>query len=1123
MDELGQPADGDRDALSEARTALLELQLRRRRAELAQRSRIVPVPRAGQLPVTFQQRYLWLLHQLEPTVPVYNVGFALRLRGPLDVAALRTALRGLVGAHESLRTRFGSERGVPFQIIDEPGEDHLETVDLSSTPEPTRWNEALELATAAIREPFDLATGPLQRFWLATLADDDHLIVIVNHHIISDGWSTGIIMSDLAELYRLARAGQPADLPAPEVAPVDYAAWQQRYLTGEVLDRHLGYWREAVDGLADIDFPTDRPWPSGSPSAQGNDFNYAMPPDLLRRAKDHASAENVSLLAVFSTALLLVMARWTGKDDLAFGSVFSARTRREIEPVVGFFANTLVVRKKLDESGTIGDLLHQCNDQVIDLMGHQDVPFGMVVEAVQPERVPGRNPLFQLGFNLLTDEIIQEFRFEGLSVEEVAVPAGTSRFDLGFQLHARSDGRPFIWAYYSTALFDRATIERFIEHFLNAVGKVTGDSARPLAQTDILPAAERATLLTRWNPVPVDFGPSERLLHELVQVHAARAPEHVAVRFEGADLSYGELDLRANRLARLLQDGYGVGPDAVVAFLLDRGPDVPATELASIKAGGAWLPLDPAHPPARLELLLKDAGASVVVTTSALARSLPAGFPTIVLDDEGDQARLASKPGTAPPCAARPDHVAYVIYTSGSTGAPKGVMVPHRAAVNFVGAANELFGITPDDRVLQFASPTFDVSVFDVFCALGLGATCVGAPVSVLHDPDALADLMRREAVTLADIAPAVLALLDDAGLDDLRALFVGIEAFPAELVNRWRTPRRAFHNGYGPTEATVACVDYECPVEPLTAPPPIGRATANMRAYVIDPSGRLTPTGVPGELCVAGPQLARGYLGQPGLTAGRFVPCPYGAPGDRMYRTGDLVRWLAGGQLEFLGRIDRQVKIRGLRVELGEIEHTLASFPSVRQVAVVMVNATGGPRLDAYLVGDRTGAAIDEAAVRQYLASRLPSHMIPATFTMLAELPLNSSRKLDRSALPDPVAAGDLDVVPPATSSQRALAKIWGDMLDVPEEKIGQQHNFFTLGGSSLQATQLISRVRDEFYIDLDPRQLFINPLLHQLAALIDEEMRAGIDESELASLEAQVAQLSEEELDRLLEADSD
>ncbi len=1121
MDQRKQQVGGDGDALSEARAALLDMKLRQRRAELAQRDRIVPVPRVGMLPVTLQQRYLWFLHQLEPAIPVYNVEFTLRLRGPLDVTALRAALRGLIKRHESLRTRFGSERGVPFQIVDEPGEASLEIDDLTSRPEQVRWEEALELVTEQIRRPFDLSAGPLLRFWLAKLGDDDHLFVIVNHHIISDGWSTGIIMRDLAELYRLARAGQPAELPMPEVAPVDYAVWQQRYLSGEVLDRQLGYWREAVDGLADMDFPTDRQRPSGSPSAQGNDFNYPISAELLQRARDYAGAENVSLLALFVTALFIVLARWTGKDDVAFGSVFSGRTRREIEPVVGFFTNTLVVRAKLTESVTVSDLLHRCNNLMLDLLGKQDVPFGMVVEAVQPERVPGRNPLFQLSFNLLTDEIMQEFRFEGMSVEELLVHVGTSRFDLGFQLHARSDGKPFIWAEYSTALFDQATIERFIEHFLTAVRAVLDHPAQPLALVDILTPAERATLLTQWNPAPIDFGTSDRLLHELVHDHAVRAPEHPAVRFEGADLRYGELDARANRLARLLQDDYHVGPDAVVAFLLQRGMDVPTVELASIKAGGAWLPLDPAHPPARLAFLLEDAAAKVVVTTSALASSLPAGFAAIVLDDEGDQARLASKPGTPPPCAARPDDVAYVIYTSGSTGTPKGVMVPHRAAVNFAGAANELFRITPDDRVLQFANPTFDVSVFDVFAALCWGATCVAAPVWVLHDPGALADLMRREAVTLADIAPAVLALVDDAGLDDLRALFVGIEAFPAELVNRWRTRRRAFHNGYGPTEATVACVDYECPPEPLAAPPPIGRAMANLGAYVVDPHGRLTPTGVPGELCVAGPQLARGYLGQPGMTAERFVPCPFGAPGGRMYRTGDLVRWLAGGQLEFLGRIDRQVKIRGLRVELGEIEHALASFPGVRQVAVVVANASGGPRLDAYVVGDRTGSAIDEAELRQYLAGSLPPHMIPATFTMLAELPLNSSRKLDRSALPDPAAAGDRGVLLPSTPSQRTLAKIWADMLDVPEEKIGQQNNFFTLGGSSLQATQLISRLREEFYIELDPRQLFINPLLHQLADLIDEEMRAGIDDAELQSLQAQVAQLSEEELDRLLEAD--
>jgi amino acid adenylation domain-containing protein len=1089
MDSAGLGGDGT--AVSEARRALLDLKLRRRHAMDAERNRIAPVPRAGLLPVTGQQRNLWSLHQMAPDIPMYNVAFTLRLRGQLDVAVLRTALRELVARHESLRTRFGSERGVPFQIVDEPpGEVPLKTVDLSDQPGERRWQRTLELANEQIRRPFDLSAGPVLRCWLARLADDDHVLAVVIHHIVTDGWSAGILMRDLAELYEATRASRSAELANLPVALVDYAAWQQRWLTGDVLERHLDYWRTTLADLPEMDFPTDRPR-SAIPTGAGDAFAYDLPPDLIRRARETATAENVSLLAVFVTALYLVLARYTGQDDLAFGSVFSGRTHREIEPVVGFFTNTLVLRTSLAGNLTVRDVIGRCNDLVLDLLGHQDVPFGLVVDTLRPEQVPGRNPLFQISFNLMTDEITQDFRVDGLTVENVPLHTGTSRFDLGLQLHAHSDDSPFIWAEYSAELFDRIRIASLLAHFQLAIEAVVTDPSQLIARVGILMPQEHARLTVEWNPPPVAFGTEHLLLHDLVAARAAEAPDHPAVRFEGSELTYGELESRAGRLARLLQDDYGVEPDAVVGFLLQRGPDVPTVQLAILKAGGAWLPLDPSNPAERVAYQVRDAAARVVVTTQALADSLPAATARIVLDDPRDQARLAAKSDSAPPCAARPDHIAYVIYTSGSTGTPKGVLVPHRGAVNFVGAARGLFGITASDRVLQFANPTFDVSVFDVYAALGSGATCVAAPISVLHDVDALAELMRREEVTLADIAPAVLGLLDDTGLPDLRALFVGLEALPAELVNRWRTDKRAFHNGYGPTEATVACVDYECPPEPLSAPPPIGRAIANMRAFVIDRQADLVPTGVAGELCVAGVGLARGYLGEPGLTAERFVPCPFGEPGERMYRTGDVVRWRVDGQLEFLGRVDRQVKIRGLRIELGEIEHALTGFSAVQQAAVVVTTAAGGPRLDAYLVAEQ-GSTLVDSDLRSYLASRLPVHMIPAAFTVLDELPLTSSGKLDRKALPEPASPDEAQLVPPSTPTQQALAEIWSDMLGVPQERIGLHENFFILGGSSLDLARFGVEVRTRFGVELEAQALYRGPTIECAAALLDGQQAA-------------------------------
>ena len=1124
------------EALSAARQALINWQLRRRQSRLADQDAIQPVPRDGLLPVSEQQRYLWFLNQLAPDAPVYNMPSSLRLQGELDEQALRKAMTGLVARHESLRTRFRSERGVPCQVIDPPGAvpTPITVIDLRSLPAEDRLDHATMLAEQELRRPFDLYNGPLVRCWLARLADDDHLLLLTMHHIITDGWSVGIITRELAQLY----AGRGDELPSGQLQPVDHAVWQQKRLGTEVVRDQLDYWRDRLADIPALDFPADRPR-AIQPGWRGRIYGRPLAPALIDQARGLAAAESVlSVLSVLTAAFYAVLARYTGEYDLAVGSVFSGRTRTELESMVGFFANTLVLRADLSGDPTGRELVHRCSGTVLGALGHQDLPFGTVVEELKPERVSGRNPLFQICFTLLTGDIVGEYNFGDLKVSALPVQLGTSRFDIAFQVSILSDGSAEAWVEYSTELFDQDRIERLVQHYETALSSMTADPDRRLSRLELLTAEEADLLLNTWNPQPVDFGTGELLLHDLVAASAARFPGRTALRFDGADVSYAELDEQANRLARLLQSEHRIEPDQVVAILLDRGPRIPQAQLAVLKAGGAWLPLDPAHPAKRIAFQLADASAVVVITDSTLAGLLPPGVAHIDLDDPDLTGRLAEFSGTAPMCAARPDNAAYLIYTSGSTGAPKGVLVPHRAVVNFVGGARALFSITPDDRVLQFANPSFDVSVFDIYAALAHGATSVGAPRSVLHDVDLLADLLRRERISVADIPPAVLELLDPESLPDLRALFVGLEAFSADLVNRWRTPERQFHNGYGPTEATVACVDYACPDEPLTASPPIGRAMANHHAYVLDASGNLAPIGVPGQLFIAGAGLARGYLGQPALTAERFTPCPFGEPGSRMYATGDVAVWLASGQLQFVGRLDRQVKIRGLRVELGEIEHALGTFPGVRQSAVVVKEATGGPRLDAYLVLDRNrpadgsidasdttdtsadsaGSDVDRDALLAHLSEHVPLHMFPSTFTVLDALPLNTSGKLDHSRLPEPAFFDALSHLPPASETERTIAEIWRELLDVEIEDIGQRDSFFTLGGSSLQATQLLSRIRDAFYLTLDPRQLFTHSTLQQLAGLVDETLRQGFDQSELSELEAEIAGMSEDEINRML-----
>ncbi|WP_432841867.1 amino acid adenylation domain-containing protein [Dactylosporangium sp. CA-092794] len=1086
--------------LEEKRRALLELRLRQRRDE---QERVAPVPRDGALPSSFQQEGLWYLHQLDPAASVYHIPLALRLRGPLDAAALAGALHRLVARHESLRTRFTADgRQLPEAP---PPAWPLPRTDVAE-------GGLDDWLRATAERPFDLAAGPLLRTELARLGPDDHVLLLVLHHVVADGWSLGILC---AELTALLSAGPGADpLPPLPIQPADHAAWQRRRLSGAALEDQLGYWRRTLAGIQTLEFPADRPRPA-QPTGAGALLARPLPDGLAGRLRALAAAEQASFLAVLLAGFLTVLRRYTGQDDLAVGSVFSGRTRSEIEPLVGFFANTLVLRTSLAGDPTFRDLVRRCHDTVLGASAHQEVPFGLVVDAVNPERVAGRNPLFQVSFTLQAKAVTEAaLAVPGVAVAALPRGATSARFDLAVAAEERPGDGIDLTVEYSTELFDEARIERFTGHLATVLARAADDPGTRLGDLDVLTPAERTQVLHGWNPAPVPR-PGAALLHTLFAERAAEAPARAAMRFAGADLAYGALDERANRLAHVLIAA-GVKPRSHVGVLLERGFDLPAAQLAVLKSGGAWVPLDPQYPRDRLAYQLADAGVALVLTTADLADRLPDGVATVVLDaGAGD-----GQPATAPDVEVHPEDTAYVIYTSGSTGRPKGVLVPHRAAVHFCRNLVELFGLGPGDRVLQLANPTFDVSVSDFFATFSAGATVVGAPRATLFDPDGLQALLRDERITFGDIPPAVLRLLDPEPLTDLRVLFIGMEPFGAELVNRWARPGRQFHNGYGPTEVTITCTDYRCPDEPLTAAPPIGRAMANHRAYVLDPQLRPVPIGVPGELYMAGVGLAHGYLGRPDLTAEKFLPDPFTAePGERMYATGDLVRWSAAGQLEFLGRADRQVKLRGLRVELGEVEHTVNGFPGVRGSAVVLrQGGTAQAHLAAYVVPE-PGREPDLAALREHLAERLPLHMVPAALQRLDALPLTSSGKVDEARLPAPAdpAAGRPERRAPATGTQRRLAGLWAGLLGTGEDEVGADDTFFGLGGNSMQSIQLIARIRDAFAVDLEPRQLFSAAQLDQLAALVDGLVgglsappgsgAGDAEDAEIAELEALLA----------------
>ncbi|MFY1704922.1 non-ribosomal peptide synthetase [Micromonospora sp. WMMA1923] len=1096
-------------SLADTRRALLAVRERQRQATRATGATITPARRDRPLPLSFAQQRLWFLDQWAPGLPVYNSPVAIRLRRAVDVGALGRALTALVDRHEVLRTRYAAERGVPYQIVDPaPEATELDVV------EATGVAGAAEIVTAVAREPIDLGTGPVFRPSLIRIADDDHVLVLALHHIAFDGWSAEILLRDLITLYQRELTGVAGPLPALPVQYADYAVWQRGRLTGEVLEKQLGYWRDRLAGLPTLDLPTDRPRPV-VPTGAGSTLETVIPTELHSRLVALARTERVTLLTVLLAGFTAVLSRYTGQRDLVIGSVFSGRTSPEIEPLIGFFANTLVLRTSTEGDPAFTELLARTNETVLGAHFHQDLPFGRLVDELRPERDPSRNPLFQVSFTMETASA-GSARFADVGAELFPLELGTARFDLAVQVTETPGAGMRLWAEFSTELFEPDRISRLFGHYLTLLAGVVDEPGRRLSQLPLLTADERHALVVTANDTQTGPPDRERCLHQLFEDRVDADPQAPALRWQGATHTYGEVDAAANRLARALRTA-GVGPETPVAILLPRSPELPTAMLAVLKAGGAYLPLDPDHPPARWATLLAEAGCRHVVTAAEFAADLPPETVPVLAADPahrelpggriGPVARPGGRldpvagPGGRLDSVAGPGDLAYVIFTSGSTGRPKGVAVEHRSIVNFTTAIVELFRLGPGDRVLQFANPSFDVSLFDFFSALCSGATLVQAPRTTLLDPAALTALMRDEQVTVTDLPPAVLGLLDPTGLPALRTLFVGLEPFPGELVNRWNTKDREFHNGYGPTEATVACINYRCPDEHHESMPPIGVPLANYTAYVLDPAGNLVPVGVPGELYVGGVGVARGYVGRPGLTAERFVPDPFGAPGGRLYRTGDLVRRRADGNLEFLGRVDNQIKLRGLRIEPSEIEHVVGADPQVAEVAVLARGSGADARLVAYVV-PVPGTTLDQARLRQFLAERLPAYLVPGQLVELPELPRGASGKLDRNRLLAESGGGPAPVptVAPRTPTEVVLAEIWAELLTA--DGFGVHDSFFAVGGNSLQATQLVSRIRDRFGVTLSLRDVFVGATIAQLAELVEEQELAAASDDELADL---------------------
>jgi amino acid adenylation domain-containing protein len=1082
--------------LTDSQRAALTLLLRRSQPGDTRRIRRRPAGLA-EPPSSHGQEQLWLIDRLAPGLPGYNIPQVLRLSGSLDQPALERALDRLVERHEALRTCLvPDEQSRPVQVIVPVRRQVLDREDFTGFEPGKREARLREFVHAEALRPFDLAAGPLLRTCLVRLGQTEQVLVAVVHHTVFDGWSAEVFVRDLAALYGSEVTGEPSGLDELPVQFADYALWERERLQGQFLADLESYWRGALQGFETVQFPADRPRPVID-SFDGALAEHLLDAGLLAGLRELSRREGVTLFTTLMAGVQALLHRYTGQGDLTVGTVSASRSRPELRPLIGFLVNTLPIRCDLTGDPAFGEVLARVKEATVGAFAHQDLPFSKLVSTLKVERDASRAPVFQV--------LLAYAEHDGTSVCAAGVVFAltdlvrgidAAKFDLMLTVEARSAGL-WVECSYKTALFDAATVERLLAHLEVLLRGAVADPSARLSELPLLTAGELRAELRDWNRIATPV--MAICVHEGFEAQVARTPEAVAAEFAGERMSYAELDRRASQIAGRLRAA-GVGPEALVGVCMSTGLWRLAALLGVWKAGGGYVPLDPALPAGRLSFMIADAGLRVIVTDPVSAGAIPgAGVTVLPVDDEPDQ--LAGDDLEA--AGVTPASVAYVLYTSGSTGQPKGVVVEHRHAVNSLHGMIEQWGIGPADAVLQFASIAFDASVMDMFMPLLAGARVVLVPGQTLHSPPRLAALIRDAGVTFACLPPAVLDLLPPGRYPDLRILMSGGDQLPPELARRWISPGRRLVNAYGPTEATVNATYAELDAA-TPMPPPIGfPAQRNYQAYVLDQHLNPVPAGVTGELHIGGASVARGYLNRPDLTRDRFIPDPF-VPGGRLYKTGDLARRRRDGSLAFAGRIDHQVKIRGVRIELGEIEAALAGHPAVAQAIVTVRGRPGDQQLVAYLrlapgstaLGSTafgstalgSTAAASEQDLRDHLARTLPAAMIPAHLVAVEAFPLNSSGKVDRSALPEPAPRRPAaEHVVPVTLLEIILADVYSALLG--SGQVGATDSFFDLGGNSLQAMRLIGVLSQELDVDVGPAAVFVAPTPRQLAALLRDQ----------------------------------
>lgn len=1048
-------------------------------------------------PVSFAQQRLWFLDQFDPGKSVYHLLYAVRFDASLNFTALHQALNELVRRQESLRTSFVAVNGEPMQAIARELHLELPVIDLLALSSDEADIEAKRWRQIEGELPFDLAVGPLLRTHLLRLRPDENLLVIAMHHIISDGWSMGIFLRELATLYEAFRNGQPSPLPELSLQYADYSVWQREWMQGEVLDGQLSYWTQHLAGApAALELATDRPRPAMQTFAGARQFTE-IPLPLADKLRAFSRSEKVTIFMTLLAAYDVLLWRYSGQDDVVVGIPLASRSKSELEDLIGLFANTLPIRTSLSGNPTFRELLHRVRDGALGAYVNQEIPFDKLVEAMQPERSLSHSPLFQVIFAL--ENTPPALDHNRLALEWLEVDRGTARCDLSLFLTDKGGALSAMWEY-STDVFTEETIREMIASYTNLLTNILESPAARIGELEIWSDDQRQHLLTKWNPNPSPQA-STQCIHHQFEAAAELRPDAIAVSCGEDKLSFKELNQRANRVGHLLQR-LGVRPEVPVGIYLDRSTEMIVALLGVLKAGGAYVPVDPAYPAERASFMLEDANVRALLTSSELVSSLPSlTMKTILLDEviDSEVTDLSN-----PVSNVTLENLAYAIYTSGSTGKPKGVEVTHQTVAHLFAATCDKIGFGPGDVWTVVHSYAFDFSVWEIWGCLSQGGTLVVVPVETAQSPSDLFDLICREQVTVLNQTPAALRELLVARAVKLseqpdwqvRSIVCGGDALDQELALELAKLEVPVWNFYGPTESTVWTTFTRIVADESASEfgtPSIGPPIADLQVFLLDEFLRPVPANVPGELFIGGAGLARGYLKRPELTAEKFVPHPFSNPGARLYRTGDLARHRHDGRIEFIGRIDNQIKLRGFRIELGEIESALADHPGINQAVVIIRNDSGNDeRLVAYVVPEN-GQAPDANELRTHLRLTLPEYMVPAAFVVLDEIPLTSNKKVDRRALPAPErSAESASFIAPRSPIEELLVEMWSQLLHVTT--IGVTDNFFELGGHSLLATQLISRVRQAFNVDLSVRTVFECPTIAEMALRVSSEISSDL-----------------------------